>query len=63
MRPEKPANAIDNRPAATKRTGVPFTKAGILASLILSRIPAMRTIAIIKPAALPNEYTIDSVNE
>ena len=50
INPEKPPNAIDKRPATTKRIGVPFKNAGTGETLILSRIPDIKTIASKKPS-------------
>ncbi len=56
IRPEKPRNAMDIRPAVSRAMGNPSKAFGVSLSAILSRIPANSTIASAKPIAPPSAF-------
>ena len=50
--PEKPMNAMANKPAVTKAIAIPSIPFGMFTKLNCSRIPANNTIAKAKPIAV-----------
>ena len=61
INPENPKNAIAIKPAVINTMGVPLKDSGTSLYSIFSRMPAIITIATIKPNAVPNPFTTEEI--